>query len=373
MEAILRALLLSNPNSIYTGTSIASSIQLNSYSTYKQKKVLSLDINTGITSICLLAALVDLAQERLEDLLLQTRGLVNGSNLGADLPDSLLLVLLVDILNVELFVESLDLGLLLSVLAAVSRVEHLALLRVAALKGLVDHPRALVVLDIGSDLANEGRVTIGIEVVILHLEVLAQGDEDVVGLLEVAGGRELKVVEGQSNGEVEAVVRGFIGDDEHILFQGEVVEVDLVFGGGDQVAQLAQFGLPGDLVEQLEEIDVGGVRAEVLLQDDIDSGLEHEGVVDGNHAHSVVAVPAGLTTTGDGAIHHVIADQEESLKQLGEPAQSAEVFELFIVERLLQESQTGVGDGETTVELSTGDVDIDGLSEDHIVSKLLLL
>jgi len=122
-------------------------------------------------------------------------------------------------------------------------------------------------------------------------------------------------------------------------------------------------------MEQLEEINVGGVRAEVLLQDDIDSGLEHEGVVDGDHAHSVVAVPAGLTTTGDGAVHHVIADQKESLKQLREPAQSAEVFELFIVERLLHESQTGVGDGETTVELPTGDVDIDRLPGDHTVSN----
>ena len=184
-----------------------------------------------------------------------------------------------------------------------------------------------------------------------------------MGLFEVLGGRELEVVEGQSNGEVKAVISGLVGDDEHVLLQGEVVKVDLVFGGGDQIAQLAQLGLPGDFVKQLDEVDVGGVRAEVLLQNDIDSRLKHEGIVVGDHAHTVLAVPAGLTTTGDGAVHHVITDQEESLEQFSEPAQSAEMFELFIVEGLLQESQTGVRDGETTVQLSTGDVDIDGLAE----------
>lgn len=194
-----------------------------------------------------------------------------------------------------------------------------------------------------------------------------------MSLLEVLGGCELKVVERQGNGEVEAVVSGLVGNNEHVLFQGEVVEVDLVFGGGNQIAQLAQLGLPGDLVEQLDKVDVGGVGAEVLLQDDIDSGLEHEGIVDSDHAHSVLAVPAGLTTAGDGAVHHVIADQEESLEQLSKPAQSAEVFELFIVERLLQKSQTGVGNGETTVQFSTGDVDIDGLPQNHTVSKPLFL
>jgi hypothetical protein len=37
------------------------------------------------------------------------------------------------------------------------------------------------------------------------------------------------------------------------------------------------------------------------------------------------------------------------------------VLEVLIGQGLLQESETGVGDGETTVELSTGDVDIEGL------------
>lgn len=268
---------------------------------------------------------------------------------------------LVDLLQVELLVQGLDLGLQLSVLTTVSSVKDLALLSVATLQSLVDQPRALVILDIGTNLANEGGVTVGIKVVILDLEVLTQGDEDVVGLTQVLGGSELEVVQGQSNGEVEAVVGGLVGDDEHVLLHGEVVEVDVVLGGGDQVTQLAQLGLVGGLVEELDEVDVGGVRAEVLLQDNVDARLEQEGVVDSDQSDSFVLVPAGLAATGDGAVHDVVANQEEGLEQLGEPAQQTEVLELLIGQGLLQESETGVGDGETTVELSTGDVDIEGL------------
>lgn len=99
----------------------------------------------------------------------------------------------------------------------------------------------------------------------------------------------------------------------------------------------------------------------MLLEDNIDSGLEHKGIVDGNQTDTLLTVPTGLATTSDGAIHHVITDQEESLEQLCEPAQSAEVLELFIVEGLLEKSQTGIGNGETAIQLSTGGIDIDGL------------
>lgn len=81
------------------------------------------------------------------------------------------------------------------------------------------------------------------------MEVLTQRDEDVMGLTEIVGGSELQVVEGQGHGEVEAVICGFVGHDEHVLVHREIVQVDLVFGGRDQVALLAQFCLPGDLVE----------------------------------------------------------------------------------------------------------------------------
>ena len=310
---------------------------------------------------CLFGTLVDLGQEGLEDLLLQSLRFVDVVDLGAQLANNALLILLVDLLQIQLLVDGLNLGLKLAVLAAVRSLKHFALFRVATLESLVDQPRALVILDIGTDLADEGGVTVGIEVVILDLEVLTQGDEDVMGLTQVLGGRELEVVQSHGDGEVEAIVCGLVGDDEHVLLHGEVVQVDIVLGGGDQVTELAQLGLEGGLVEELNEVDVGGVRPEVLLQNDVDAGLEEEGVVDGDQADTGMLVPAGLTAAGDGAVHNVIADQEESLEQLGEPAQQTEVLELLIGQGLLQESEAGVGDGETTVELSTGDVDVEGL------------
>jgi hypothetical protein len=108
----------------------------------------------------------------------------------------------------------------------------------------------------------------------------------------------------------------------------------------------------------------------MLLEDNIDSGLEHKGIVDGNQTDTLLTVPTGLATTSDGAVHHVITDQEESLQQLCEPAQSAEVLELLIVEGLLKKSQAGIGNGETAIQLSTGGVDMEGLkNRKNTVSK----
>lgn len=309
----------------------------------------------------LFGALVDLAEEGIEDILLQSLRLIHGGDLLLQLADDLLLVLLVDLLEIQLLVEGLDLGLKSVILTAVGLVEDLALLDIAALEGLVDKPRALVVLDIGTNLTNDFGVAIGIKVVILDLEVLAQRDKDVVGLAEVARGSTLEVEQGQGNRQVEAVIGGLVGDDEHILLHGEVVEVDLILGGGDQVTELTQLSLPSSLMEEIDEVGVGGVRAEVLLKNDINRRFEQEGIVNGDQTDTFLTVPAWLTTTGDRAVHNVVADQEESLEKLGEPSQNAEVFELFLGQGLLQKSQAGVGTGKTTVQLSTGNVDIEGL------------
>jgi hypothetical protein len=111
-------------------------------------------------------------------------------------------------------------------------------------------------------------------------------------------------------------------------------------------------------VEELDQVDIGGVGAEALLQDEVDRRLQHESVVDGDKADTLVAVPAGLATASNGAVHNIIADQEESLEQLGEPAQDAQVLELLLGQGLLlQKGETGVGDRETTVQLAAGGVD----------------
>jgi hypothetical protein len=311
--------------------------------------------------IYLFGPLVDLAEEGLENLLLETLGLVNSRDLSTQLADHLLLVLFVELLQLELVEDLLHLELLLLVLAAVGGVQNSALLGGAALNGLVDQPRALVVLDIGADLANDGGISEVVKVVILDLEVLTERDQDVVGLLEVLLGRYLQVVHGQSDGQVEAVVGSLVGDNEHVLLHREVVQVDVVLRGGDQIAELTQFSLPGDLMEELDDVDVGGVGAEALLEDKVDGSLEHEGVVDGDEADTLVAVPAGQATAGNGAIHKIIADEEESLEELGEPAQDAQVLELLIGQGLLQEGESGVGDREAAVQLPSWDIGVQGL------------
>lgn len=58
------------------------------------------------------------------------------------------------------------------------------MLRVGLCKGLVDKPGTFVVLDIGTNLANDFGGAIAVKVVILNLEIFAKRNQDIVGLLE---------------------------------------------------------------------------------------------------------------------------------------------------------------------------------------------
>lgn len=62
--------------------------------------------------------------------------------------------------------------------------ENLDLLGGGLVKSLVDQPGALVVLNIGTDLADDLGLAVAVEVVILDLEVLAEGQENILSLLE---------------------------------------------------------------------------------------------------------------------------------------------------------------------------------------------
>ena len=284
-------------------------------------------------------------------------------NLGTNLVGTLLLELLVTLLELQVVVELLNDSLLGIVLLTVVLLEDPALLGGSNLKSLVDEPRALVVLDVSADLANVLGQTKVVEVVVLDLEVLAKRDEDILGLLEVLGSGEVELVQGQGNGKVERVVGSLIDDDELVLGHGEVVQVDLVLGCSEQIAQLSQLGLPGGLVEELNEVDVGGVGAEELLEKDIDGGLEDKRVVDGNHANTLLAVPAGLATAGDAAVHDVVGHQEESLKQLSHPSKSSGAEVLLFGEGLAEECRNRVGNRHSTVAFAAERVDFEVLEE----------
>lgn len=145
-----------------------------------------------------------------------------------------------------------------------------------------------------------------VEVIVLNLEVLAKRDEDLFGLLEILRGGEILVVEGKSDWKVKGVVRSFVDHNELVFLHREIVQVDLVLWRSEQVAQLAEFGLECDFVEQLDEINVCGVLAEVFLKEAVDGRFKQEGVVDGNHSDVWLAVPAWRTSSSDAAVHDIV-------------------------------------------------------------------
>ena len=312
-------------------------------------------------SFCLLAALVDLAEEGLKDLLLEALALVYLCDALADLADHLLLVLLVALLELEVVVQLLDDGLLGLVLAAVVLLEDLALLGRDDGERLVDEPRALVVHDVGADLADVLGQAKVVEVVVLDLEVLAQGDQDLLGLLEVLGRRDVELVQRQGDGQVEGVVGRLVDDDEAVLVHGEVVEVDHVLGRGEQVAQLAVLGLGRRLVEELEQVDVARVVAEVLFEEHVDGALEQEGVVDGHHADAVLAVPARLAAARDAAVHDVVRDEEEGLEELRHPAERGRLEVLVRGELLSEQERDRVGHRHAAVAFAADRVGLETL------------
>lgn len=291
-------------------------------------------------------------------MLLEALALINLVDHVLELAGTLLLKLLVQLLELQVVVELLDDLFLGVVLLAVVVLEDLALLGGDDLEGLVDEPGALVVLDVGADLANVLGQAEVVEVVVLDLEVLAEGDEDVLCGLEVLWGGDVEVVEGEGDGEVEGVEGGLVDDDEGVLFEGEVVEVDAVLGGGEEVAELAELGLEGRLVEELDELDVAGVVAEELLEDHVDARLEDEGVVDGDHADSFLAVPAGLAAAGDAAVHDVVGDEEEGLEELRHPAEGGRLEVFVLGQGAAEDDRGGVGDGHAAVAFSAERVDL---------------
>ena len=229
------------------------------------------------------------------------------------LPYPLLLVRPIHLVQLKLPIHLLDPSLHLSILAPIVLLQHLALGHRRTQQRLVDQPAALIVLDIRPDLPNRLRSAVRIQEVVLRLKILPQGNEDLAGLCKVLGRRQLQIVQGERDGQVEAVVGGLVDDDEGELLDAEIGQVDVILWRREQVAGLADLGLEGDFVEELEEVDVRRVTAEVFLQQDVDSRLEHEGVVDGDHGDAGLAVPTGLPASCEGGVHDVVRDEEEGL------------------------------------------------------------
>ena len=249
---------------------------------------------------------VNLPQEALKHAPLQPATLIYCLDHLPDPPHNILLVIQIHLFQLQLLEHSLDPPLFRCILASVAFVQDLPLFRTRPFQRLVDDPRALIVLDIRPYFPDGLRGAVRVEVVVLYLEILPEGNEDVFARFEVGGRGELEVVEGEGDGEVEGVVRRLVDDDEAVFLRGEVVEVDVVFRRREQVAELADFGLEGGGVEEFDHVGVAPVAPEVFLEQDVNRHLEHEGVVDGYHPHARLAVPARLAPAGDRGVHYVV-------------------------------------------------------------------
>ena len=73
-------------------------------------------------------------------------------------------------------------------------------------------------------------------------------------------------------------------------------------------------------MEQLNQVEICRMWSEVLLENEVDGRLEHEGIVDCNHAHARLPVPARLSSPCDTRVHNVVADEKEGLQEFGQPS-----------------------------------------------------
>ena len=88
----------------------------------------------------------------------------------------------------------------------------------------------------------------------------------------------------------------------------------MIFGSGDKINQLPHLSLVRRLLEHLDKIDIVRLPLEMNLDQPVDGSLEHEPIVDGDHAHFWDAVPTRLRSARDGSIHDIIRDEKEGLK-----------------------------------------------------------
>lgn len=331
------------------------------YMAKKKKNYASKTLDTlqDFFFLILLLALVNLVKEDLKDFTLETSGLIDLSNSGSKVSSNLLLIVQKVLSNVELGKDSLDLSLGLGVLDTVVLVKNLALLSVGLLKGLVDDPAALVILDVGTDLANDSGVTVAVEVVILNLEVLTKRKEDVFSLLEVLGRVNASHVHGKSNRKVEGVESSLVSDNVRMLLKRKLGKVNFIFRGSEKIKKLTKLSLEGNLVEEFNKINVVGLLLEVVFKKNVNGSLEHKSVVDGNHTNLGGLVPARLTSTGDGAVHDIVSYQKVGLQKLDTPSKEGSLLVLFFgefIERLVLKKSVGVNNRETSVSLAADTV-----------------
>ncbi|SRR6266702_4522013 len=68
-----------------------------------------------------------------------------------------------------------------------------------------------------------------------------------------------------------------------------------------------------NLLQKINDVNVNWFRAEVLADHLEDRPFHNERIVNGPKADTILAVPAGLATTGDARVHNVITNEKIGL------------------------------------------------------------
>lgn len=284
---------------------------------------------------------------------LQPFALVHGRNNALYLGSLLLLIGPKNLLQPQLGKHLLHLVNPRRVLLPVPLQQTLSLRVVCPRQGLNDEPSTLVVLDIRPVFARDGIVPKHVDIVVVYLEILAQGHGKFARLPQIFGRGEPSVLQGQCDGAGNAV-RRLVLDNGPVLLHGEVCNVGLP--GGSEIAQLTQLGVEAVVDEEVDHVGVRRVLAEEGLEEEEDDGLEYARVVDGHQADLRLPIPAGLAAPGCRVVHYVVKDQVVRAQHLYQPCENGELLRLFLAHFIFGKLLADVESGQSAMQLAGPDV-----------------
>ena len=122
--------------------------------------------------------------------------------------------------------------------------------------GLNNQPRTLVVFDISSNFASDGRVSIEVQKVVLNLEKLAKWNGNSFDIILQLDARVSTKSRGDSDRQVYGIVASFERDYGHIAFFGELVKIGFADRGSCQIHSLAQGRFVDRVLQKFNDFSV---------------------------------------------------------------------------------------------------------------------
>lgn len=87
----------------------------------------------------------------------------------------------------------------------------------------------------------------------------------------------------------------------------------MILRGSNEVDELSHLSLIRRFVEQFYQVYIIRLAPEMHFEEVVDGGLQHERIVDCYQTNMWIAIPAGLRTASDGAIHKIVSDEKITL------------------------------------------------------------